>query len=410
MLSTPSDRTKSCENLRITSQPIDCSSLVAKSLRLPSSSPFLPTPPRTPCLSNQTFPATLSDGQGTEHASLNITNADGCCASALLLPPPVWASETREPIKRVPLCGLFGLPTPSPSPGKDSPSRLSIAESRINTSTPSQFVVQDVTPPRFSISSSSTALLGCRQVSPSPDTRCPPRLTLLTHGIDGSPESPEPEVFSRSISPGSVQHGVSSSDEIRSGIKDNTPKNDNKSPVNVYRSTWSDSISSQLFTLKPPSSTFFDEPRLPSQPSPERQPLHQADEKQAVDDIPQATVPRRWPSALLQRVPLSPSRHGIRAADRFIPSRDFRTQPRENYLLATPPEHLCHAEKKHRRQSPMVDPFGRSTRITGRSEPRSVPREATLAQQNMTSSFGPTRVRIDMHLDGSHRVMSQGAV
>lgn len=410
MLSTPSDRTKSCENLRITSQPIDCSSLVAKSLRLPSSSPFLLTPPRTPCLSKQTFPATLSDGQGTEHASLNITNADGCCASALLLPPPVWASETREPIKRVPLCGLFGLPTPSPSPGKDSPSRLSIAESHINTSTTSQFVVQDVTPPRFRISSSSTALLGCRQASPSPDTRRPPRLRLLTHGIDGSPECPEPEVFSRTTSPGSVQQGVSSSDEIRSGIKeDNAPKNDNESPVNAYRSTGSDSNSSQDFTLQPSSSTFFDERRLPSQPSPERQPLQI--EKQAVDDIPQSAVPRRWPSALLQRVPLFPSRHGIRVADRFIPSRDFRTRPRETFLLATPPERLCHAEKKHRRQSPMVDPFGRSTRITSRrSEPRSVPREATLAQQNITNPFGPTRVRINGHLDGSHRVMSQGAV
>lgn len=410
MFSTLSDRTKSCENLRITSQPIDCSSLVAKSLRLPSSSPFLLTPPQTPCLGKQTCSATLSDEQSTEHAPLNTTNVVGCCASTLPLPPPVWASETREPVKRASLCGLFGLPTPSPSPRKDSPSWLSISESRTNSSPPSRFVVQDGTPPRFRKSSSPAALLECRQASPTPDTRRPPRLSPPTHGIDGSPECPEPEVFSRTTSSGSGQQGVSSSDEIRLGIKeDNTSSDDNENPVNAYRSTGPGSISPQDFTLQPPSSTAFDERRLSLQCSPERQPLRL--EKQVVDKITQSTVPRRWPSALLQKAPRVPFRHGIRTADRFIPSRDFRTQPRENFLLATPPERLCYAEKKHRRQSPVVDPFGRSTRIIGRrSDPRSGLREATLAQQNMTNSFGPTRVHINGHLNGSHRVMSQGAV
>ena len=120
-------------------------------------------------------------------------------------------------------------------------------------------------------------------------------------------------------------------------------------------------------------------------------------------------APRRWPSVLLHRTTASTSRQGThstsRAPDRYIPNHNFRTRARENYLLTTPVHRLCRAERRDRKQSASLDPFGSSSRVEARASGSCAP-----TQHNQYAVPGPSRVPVDADGDLSPRVASQGAV
>ena len=129
----------------------------------------------------------------------------------------------------------------------------------------------------------------------------------------------------------------------------------------------------------------------------------------AKDVSHQPEAPRRWPSVLLHRTTTSTSRQGTnstsRAPDRYIPNHNFRTRARENYLLTTPVHRLCRTERRDRKQSTSLDPFGSSSRIEARASGTCAP-----TQHNQYAVPGPSRVSVDADGDPSPRVASQGAV
>lgn len=107
----------------------------------------------------------------------------------------------------------------------------------------------------------------------------------------------------------------------------------------------------------------------PSLPSPESSFGHGRKEaftfvRATEDSIPRVPY-RRQQNALLQT---GPSR--LRASqrpDRFIYNRDSVAQPREAFMLATPPQYLTSDERRERKQSPAIDPFGRRSKTVIRN-------------------------------------------
>lgn len=115
---------------------------------------------------------------------------------------------------------------------------------------------------------------------------------------------------------------------------------------------------------------------------------------------------RRWPSPLLHPFPRHAVRTVSRTIDRYIPCRDFRTQARENFLLATAPAMLSQTERKQRKQSSAVDPFGRSSRVNARQNQH---RSLLTDSSNRSTAPGPSRIHVNAYGDAS-RTVSHGAV
>lgn len=118
----------------------------------------------------------------------------------------------------------------------------------------------------------------------------------------------------------------------------------------------------------------------------------------------------RWPSPLLHPFHSRAPRHAIRTIsrtiDRYIPCRDFRTQARENFLLATAPALLSQTERKQRKQSSAIDPFGRSSRVNARQNQH---RSLLTDSSNRPTAPGPSRIHVNAYGESS-RTVSHGAV
>jgi len=172
---------RSSENLRIVSQPILQRLQVAKSLRLTAPS-ALSTPPLTPCANKRSRSETLLDGT---HLTTGVQSKEEELCTPTLLPQPNWASDTREPVKRPPIQGIFALLTPSPSPhGLDSHGKSSgtITAHGETTEAP-------VLPSCLGVSAAGSSEPRKSHVS-RPRMQRFPRLRLSTPYVDGSHESP----------------------------------------------------------------------------------------------------------------------------------------------------------------------------------------------------------------------------
>lgn len=411
MFSNTSKPNKSSENLRITSQPINHSLPAAKSLRLPSPSPFV-TPPSSAFSDRRTYSETLPD-DCYQVKELSGTRGRASAVSTLL-PPPEWTIDTREPMKRPPINGLFTPPSSLSSHAfrswKQSVSVLCKHEGQ--TSHPAAQYVEPLSPisPGTPIGS-FLSISPKRPALPRPKIRHFPLLRLATPCVDGSHESPE-----NAASPFLALSGTAdqeASDQATENVVQQGQDGSEHhiaSPAQSHRShhTIPDLTLSGEQLLPSQPITPSDEPTPLSQASPAGQsfPLTPPAENRSL----QSRNTQRWPSVLLHRTQSSSWRQGNRitnrAADRYIPGRDFVTQARENYLLTTSPSRLSNVEKRNRRQSPTIDPFGRDSRTVMRSlRVRPAPTEASSNGSRPTAP-GPSRVLID----GSTRVASEGAV
>jgi meiosis-specific APC/C activator protein AMA1 len=118
---------------------------------------------------------------------------------------------------------------------------------------------------------------------------------------------------------------------------------------------------------------------------------------------PSSPLRNRRPGTLLSHA--HPKIRPSRLSDRFVLDR---TQPRERFILSTPPHQLTGYERRQRKQTPAIDPFGPSNRLP-RAQELTPPSSASPPPFRTPSLFMSSRVNPHGPVRDS-RNFSQGAV
>lgn len=123
--------------------------------------------------------------------------------------------------------------------------------------------------------------------------------------------------------------------------------------------------------------------------------------------IPPTSLPARRPSMLRNHINSRP--RPSRTSDRFVFDRALNVQPRERFMLSTPPQDLTANDRWSRRQSHAHDAFGSRTKITRR--PNRTKSPVTARTPRTPSLFMSSRLNpLGLITPESPREISQGAV
>ncbi|KAG9884981.1 WD40 repeat-like protein, partial [Aureobasidium melanogenum] len=159
----------------------------------------------------------------------------------------------------------------------------------------------------------------------------------------------------------------------------------------------SDSDTPDIDTDEEPEHVEHDEP----------EPMEGIEYSENLGSSPPISLPARRPSILRNHISsrLKPSR----TPDRFVFDRTLNVQPRERFMLSTPPQELTANDRWSRRQSHVHDAFGSKTNITRRQNLAKSP--AITRTPRTPSLFMSSRVNpLGLITPESPREISQGAV
>ncbi|KAI4730084.1 WD40 repeat-like protein [Aureobasidium sp. EXF-10728] len=139
----------------------------------------------------------------------------------------------------------------------------------------------------------------------------------------------------------------------------------------------------------------------------EPEPMEGIEYSENSGSVPTITPPSRRPSVLRNHVGsrLRPSR----TPDRFVSNRNLDVQPRERFMLSSPPQELTADDKWSRRKSHAHDAFGSSTKVT--RGPRHAKSPVVTRFSRTPGLFMSSRVNpLGLLTPDGPREVSQGAV
>lgn len=407
MFPSSTNDNKSCENLPIL--PRQSCVPLAKSLRLPAPSALL-TPPLSPVSERRACSESLPIDYlvGTR---LSDSAYGTLAAWPTLLPSPRWALDTREPVKRHPLQVLFTSPSLPPSPPEHEQNSYS-RYTRINgcqaKGCTSPELLRNDLPCRHS----------AQENTPSrPSLHRFPHLSLPSSCIDGSNESPETLSGLNSPSPKIRPQDTSSSPVFPEAHDLRVRHGSGPAYFHDFQGHTKDCVIPDLSlpcTEAPSSSpgTLFEDPTPLVKASPAKQKFPFPGSLGPSSSLLKPLTTHRWPSAFLQLTPPSSpkkwTKGNSRNADRYIPRREFRSHARKSCLISTPARRLNSAERKVRKRSPAVDPFGSGPRVIARASGLRTRARNTQSTRNQPSAPRASRVQLELHDQG--RAVSQGAI
>ncbi|KAG9657440.1 WD40 repeat-like protein, partial [Aureobasidium melanogenum] len=159
----------------------------------------------------------------------------------------------------------------------------------------------------------------------------------------------------------------------------------------------SDSDTPDIDTDEEPEHIKHDEP----------EPMEGIEYSENFDSTPPTSLPARRPSILRNHISSRPK--PSRTPDRFVFDRTLNVQPRERFMLSTPPQELTANDRWSRRQSHAHDAFGSKTQVTRRPN---LTKSPVIARTPRTPSlFMSSRVNpLGLVTPESLREISQGAV
>jgi hypothetical protein len=125
-----------------------------------------------------------------------------------------------------------------------------------------------------------------------------------------------------------------------------------------------------------------------------------------LDSSPPISLPARRPSVLRNHISSRP--RPSRTPDRFVFDRPLNVQPRDRFMLSTPPQNLTANDRWSRRQSHAHDAFGSKTKVARRPNLKS---PVTARASRTPSLFMSSRVNpLGLVTPESPREISHGAV
>ncbi|KAG9607985.1 WD40 repeat-like protein, partial [Aureobasidium melanogenum] len=159
----------------------------------------------------------------------------------------------------------------------------------------------------------------------------------------------------------------------------------------------SDSDTPDIDTDEEPEHIQHDEP----------EPMEGIEYSENLDSTPPTSLPAHRPSILRNHISSRPK--PSRTPDRFVFDRTLNVQPRERFMLSTPPQELTANDRWSRRQSHAHDAFGSKTKVTRRPN---LTKSPVIARTPRTPSlFMSSRVNpLGLVTPESLREISQGAV
>ncbi|KAH0263883.1 WD40 repeat-like protein, partial [Aureobasidium melanogenum] len=139
----------------------------------------------------------------------------------------------------------------------------------------------------------------------------------------------------------------------------------------------------------------------------EPEPMEGIEYSEDAGSIPPISLPARRPSILRNHISSRP--RPSRTPDRFVFDRALNVQPRERFMLSTPPQDLTANDRWSRRQSHAHDAFGSRTKVTRR--PNLTKSPVTARTPRTPSLFMSSRLNpLGLVTPESPREISQGAV
>lgn len=159
----------------------------------------------------------------------------------------------------------------------------------------------------------------------------------------------------------------------------------------------SDLETSDMDTDQEPDHSEYDEP----------EPMEGIEYFENLCSAPPISQPTRRPSTLRNHISSRP--RPSRTPDRFVFDRTLNVQPRERFMLSTPPQELSANERWSRRQSHAHDAFGSKTKVPRNPNLTKFPVIARAPRP--PSSFMSSRVNpLGLATPENPREISQGAV
>ncbi|KAG9531028.1 WD40 repeat-like protein, partial [Aureobasidium melanogenum] len=138
----------------------------------------------------------------------------------------------------------------------------------------------------------------------------------------------------------------------------------------------------------------------------EPEPMEGIEYSENLDSSPPISLPARRPSVLRNHISSRP--RPSRTPDRFVFDRPLNVQPRDRFMLSTPPQNLTANDRWSRRQSHAHDAFGSKTKVARRPNLKS---PVTARASRTPSLFMSSRVNpLGLVTPESPREISHGAV
>ncbi|KAI4733538.1 WD40 repeat-like protein [Aureobasidium sp. EXF-12298] len=138
----------------------------------------------------------------------------------------------------------------------------------------------------------------------------------------------------------------------------------------------------------------------------EPEPMEGIEYSENLDSSPPISLPARRPSILRNHISSRPK--PSRTPDRFVFDRPLNVQPRDRFMLSTPPQDLTANDRWSRRQSHAHDAFGSKTKVARRPNLKS---PVTARASRTPSLFMSSRVNpLGLVTPESPRDISHGAV